>query len=184
MMIYVLIYIYILLMKALAWAKQFEDISDEEIEIIVEPKKSILFMNGEFWTKKGDNNFDVAQGGFYSAEICDLVGLFLLSEIEKLKLNANLGKFRDDGLGVSSATPRQREQIKKKKMRDLQQAWTENNRRNEENSRSVFDIEKDTYKPFIKPNDTPIYVNRQSDHPQTILKNTPGSQQENFCFII
>ena len=36
-----------------------------------------------------------------------------------------------------------------------------------------FDIEKDTYKPFIKPNDTPIYVNRQSDHPQTILENIP-----------
>ena len=82
-----------LLMKALAWAKQFVDISDEEIEIIVETKKSILFMNGEFWTKKGDNNFDVAQGGFDSAEICDLVGLFLLSEIEKLKVNPNLGKF-------------------------------------------------------------------------------------------
>ena len=58
--------------------------------------------------------FDVAQGGFDSAEVCDIVGLFLLSEIRKLKLNANLGKFRDDGLGVSSATPRQMEQMKKK----------------------------------------------------------------------
>ena len=101
-----------LLMKALMWARQFVDISDEEIDIIVETKKSILYMNGEFWTKKGDTNFDVAQGGFDSAEVCDIVGLFLLSEIEKLNLKAEVGKFRDDGLGASSATPRQSEQIK------------------------------------------------------------------------
>ena len=37
-----------LLMKALMWARQFVDISDEEIDIIVETKKSILYMNGEF----------------------------------------------------------------------------------------------------------------------------------------
>ena len=61
-----------LLMKALMWARQFVDISDEEIDIIVETKKSILYMNGEFWTKKGDTNFDVAQGGFDSAEACDI----------------------------------------------------------------------------------------------------------------
>ena len=166
-----------LLMKALTWAKQFVDISDEEIEIIVETKKSILFMNGEFWTKKGDNNFDVAQGGFDSAEICDLVGLFLLSEIEKLELNANLGKFRDDGLGVSSATPRQREQIKKK----ICEVYSKHGLKiTAETNKTVvqfldveFDIKRDTYKPFIKPNDTPLYVNQQSDHPQTILKNIP-----------
>ena len=63
-------------------------------------------MNNQAWTKKGDLNFDVAQGGFDSAEVCDLVGLFLLAELKKEKLNMNAGVFRDDGLGVSSATPR------------------------------------------------------------------------------
>ena len=166
-----------LLTKALTWAKQFVDISDEEIDIIVETKKSILFMNGEFWTKKGDINFDVAQGGFDSAEICDLVGLFLLSEIEKLKLNANLGIFRDDGLGVSSATPRQREQMKKKICEVYRkhglEITAETNKTVVQFLDVEFDISKDTYKPFIKPNDTPTYVHRQSDHPQTILNNIP-----------
>ena len=56
-----------LLTKALAWAKTHVDITEEEIEIIKETKKSLLFMNKEAWTKKGDLNFDVAQGGFDSA---------------------------------------------------------------------------------------------------------------------
>ena len=103
-----------LLLETLKWAKTIVEITDEEIEIIVETKKSLLYFNGEAWTKKGEENFDVAQGGFDSAEVCDIVGLFLLSELRKQKLNADIGIFRDDGLGVSSATPRQIEQIKKK----------------------------------------------------------------------
>ena len=74
---------------------------------MVETKRSLLYLDGEAWTKKGEENFDVAQGAFDSAEICDIVGLFLLSELKKQNLNANLGIYRDDGLGVSSATPRQ-----------------------------------------------------------------------------
>ena len=77
-----------LLKKAINWAKEFIDISDEEIEIILETKKSLLIMNGNFWTKKGDENFDVAQGSFDGAEGTDLVGLFMLSELEKRNLKA------------------------------------------------------------------------------------------------
>ena len=94
-----------LLLKAINWAKQYTNISDEEIEIILETKKSLLVMNGEFWTKKGETNFDVAQGSFDGAEGTDLVGLFMLSELEKRRLLAELGLFRDDGLGASSAIP-------------------------------------------------------------------------------
>ena len=41
----------------------------EEINIIVETKRSFLYMNGEACVKKGDENFDVAQGAFDSAEV-------------------------------------------------------------------------------------------------------------------
>ena len=37
-----------------------------------------------------------------------------MAELEKEKLNMNAGVFRDDGLGVSSATPRVVEQMKKR----------------------------------------------------------------------
>ena len=41
-----------LLQKALDWAREFTDITDEELEIILETKKSLLIRNGEFWTKR------------------------------------------------------------------------------------------------------------------------------------
>ena len=36
-----------------------------------------------------------------------------------------------------------------------------------------FDLEKDSYYPYKKPNDTPIYVHRGSNHPLIILKQLP-----------
>ena len=94
-----------LLELALDWAKQFIDISDEERNIILQARKSLLVFDGSHWTKKANPGFDVPMGGFDSAEICDLVGLFLLSELEKLNLNAKLGIYKDDCLGVSKSTP-------------------------------------------------------------------------------
>ena len=166
-----------LLLEALKWAKQFVDISNDEIDIIKETKKSLLYMNKEFWTKKGDQNFDVAQGAFDSAEVCDIVGLFLLSELEKQKLNANTGKFRDDGLGVSSATPRQIDQIKKKicevyKKHGLS-ITVDANKKVVQFLDVEFNLENETYQPFIKPNDVPLYVHQLSNHPPSVLKNIP-----------
>ena len=168
-----------LLLETLKWAKTIVEITDEEIEIIVETKKSLLYFNGEAWTKKGEENCDVAQGGFDSAEVCDIVGLFLLSELRKQKLNADIGIFRDDGLGVSSATPRQIEQIKKKicevyKKHGLS-LTVDANKTVVQFLDVEFNLEKDTFKPFIKPNDVPSYVHQLSNHPPSVLRNIPAS---------
>ena len=169
-----------LLKKALNWAKEIVEITAEEIEVIIETKKSLLIMNGEAWTKKGDQNFDVAQGAFDSAEVCDLVGLFLLSEIKKEKLNANLGIYRDDGLGVSSATPRQVDKIKKKiceiyRKQGLSLTVENVNKKVVQFLDVELDLEKDRFKPYIKENDVPLYVHSNSNHPPTIIKNIPAS---------
>ena len=168
-----------LLLDALKWASQFVEFTDEEIEIITETKKSLLYMNGEPWTKKGENNFDVAQGGLDSAEVCDLVGLFLLSELREQKLNANLGIFRDDGLGTSSSTPRQIEQIKKKICEVYRKhglsITVDANKKVVQFLDVEFNLENETFKPFIKPNDVPLYVHNQSDHPPSVLKNIPAA---------
>ena len=51
-------------------------------------------------------------GGFYGAEVTDLVGLYILSQLREVF--PNIGLYRDDGLAVSSATCRQIERLKKK----------------------------------------------------------------------
>ena len=50
-------------------------------------------------------------GFFDGAEICEMVGLFLLEELQELGIN--VGIYRDDGLGVCDLTPRGVEKIKK-----------------------------------------------------------------------
>ena len=39
----------------------------------------------------------------------------------------------------------------------------------------TLNLNDGTFKPFIKPNDFPLYVNSNSNHPPSILKNIPKS---------
>ena len=50
--------------------------------------------------------FNVGIGSYNGAEICDMVGIFLLNEIQTTKLfkNGEFGIFRDDGLAVGSGS--------------------------------------------------------------------------------
>ena len=121
----------------------------------------------------------MAQGAFDSAEVCDIVGLFLLSELQKQKLNAVTGKFRDDGLGATSSTPRQAENIKKKICEIYRKHGLsitgEANKKVVQFLDVEFDLDRGTYKPFIKPSDVPLYVHQFSNHPQTVLNNIPAA---------
>ena len=47
----------------------------------------------------------------------------------------------------------------------------------------VFDLQSDTYRPFLKPGDRPLYVNKQSNHPPSILKNIPLAVNKRLCDI-
>jgi hypothetical protein len=72
-----------LLNEALAWASDLATITENDISIIKHARKSLLFGNGELWTKKYGSNslFDVTMGSFDGAEICELVGLFILNHL-------------------------------------------------------------------------------------------------------
>ena len=50
--------------------------------------------------------FDVTTGSYDCAEICESVGLYLLSQLQNL--NINVGLYRDDGLAVNKHQQKQR----------------------------------------------------------------------------
>ena len=50
-------------------------------------------------------------GSFDGAETCELVGLFLLSQLSHLSVY--VGLYRDDGLATCTKTPKQVEAVKK-----------------------------------------------------------------------
>ena len=73
-----------LLDQALSWASSLAYISDEGISIIKHTRKSLLFNNGKPWIKNNNSNlFDVTMGTYDGAEICELVGLFILNHLGK-----------------------------------------------------------------------------------------------------
>ena len=166
-----------LLENSLTFAARYIPISEEDKNTIRQAAKSFLVSNSHSWIKKNGGIFDVTMGGFHGAEICDLVGLFLLSQLKDIIPISSIGLYRDDGLAVSSATPRQIDIMKKK----ICQVFARNNLQItiEANCKVVnflditLDLTTGVYKPYIKDNDTPVYVNNNSNHPKTVLKNIP-----------
>ena len=64
-----------LLKAALDFASKYDQITDEEREIILHAKESCLYKPGEYWGKKSSSNhFDITMGSFDGAESCELVG--------------------------------------------------------------------------------------------------------------
>ena len=52
------------------------------------------------WIKKNNSEFDVTMGSYDGAEICELVGLFLLHELSTIIPKDLTGLYRDDGLAI------------------------------------------------------------------------------------
>ena len=65
------------------------------------------------YEKRGDL-FDVAMRAYDGAEVCELVGTFLLEKISETYNEGDIGLHRDDGLAVfRSKSSTQLEKIKK-----------------------------------------------------------------------
>ena len=47
----------------------------------------------------------------------------------------------------------------------------------------TFDLVNNTYKPYRKPNNEPQYINNQSNHPPSIIKQLPKSVEKHLSKI-
>ena len=91
-----------LLTNSLSYARTITDISTEDEAVIWHARHSLLFSKGTAWVKKDNPDFDVTMGAYDGAEVCELVGLFLLSQLsEKLGIE-DCGLYRDDGLSAKA----------------------------------------------------------------------------------
>ena len=169
-----------LLDMAMEFASAYHEITDEQKQMIKTCRKSILFgPGGEPWTKS-TSNFDVTMGSLDGAEVSELIGLFMLSKVKNIPgLNqSNTGLYRDDGLILLEKCPGpKRERI----IKDLHQLFQSHGLKITIASTGqvadfldvTLDLSDGTYKPYRKPNDTPVYINAASNHPPSILKHIP-----------
>ena len=71
-----------LLNKALQFAKSLCKITDEEIRIIMQARKTLLLNDNKPRVKKsGNKDFDVPMGCFDGAEVSEIAGTYILSKI-------------------------------------------------------------------------------------------------------
>ena len=88
------------LRKALTFAEAHTLLSGYGKTIIPHARKSLLFNNQQTWIKTDSELFDVTMGADDGAEVCKLVGNYLLYKLSKLYEKKDIGLQRDDGLRI------------------------------------------------------------------------------------
>ena len=162
--------------------------------IITHARKSLLFSkppsgkDSTPWTKK-NGVFDVTMGAPDGAEVCELVGLFLLKEVRDNFPELDYGLYRDDGLAAHRRLGGKKlEQIRQ----GLQQLFKSHGLKitlEPANLTTVnfldvkFNLDSGTHGPYRKPNDRPIYINANSNHPPNVIKGVPPSINKRLSSI-
>ena len=75
----------------MVFAKMNITISINDIQIIKQSRNSLLFHNTEVWKKKSESCFDVTIRSHDGEEVCELIGIFILSHLTKLIDQNNVG---------------------------------------------------------------------------------------------
>ena len=167
-----------LLKKSLLYAESFVSINPEEKEIIFHSRKTFLFTEDSAWVKKAQNSFDVTMGCYDGAEVSELVGLYILHQLEQLIPQENIGLYRDDGLAViyNHSGP-QIDQLRKNVIslfrKNSLKVKIECNLKSTDFLDIHFNLAKLEFKPFRKENYQIQYINKNSNHPPTIKKQLP-----------
>ena len=138
----------------------------------------MLFGQGKEWMKKGMGLFDVTMGCFDGAEVCQLVGTFVLATLSKKIPSSDIGLYRDDGLGALWNLPgSQADRIRKDVMRIFEELGLritiQTNLKVADFLDVTLNLNSESYYPYRKPNDRPVYIHTQSNHPPNIIKNLP-----------
>ena len=115
-------------------------------------------------------HFDVTEGSFDGAEICELVGLYLLNQLKDIITNRSVGVYRITVLSSRTNMDRSRQNIIAFFKQPGFQITIEINLKLTDFLDIYLDLENDKFYLYRKPNDTPFYVHRESNHPLNILK--------------
>ena len=172
-----------LLIDAIHFAKSSANITEQDLSIIMQWRKILLFQISEPWVKNlGNENLDIPMGCYDSAKVCELVGSFILNELTSIVSKSDVGLYHDDdGLGIFYNISRPEIERKWKaivkvfKGCGLSITIHCNLLKTVDFLDMTFDLDNNVYKPFRQENNKPVYINKHSNHPPSILKQMPKS---------
>ena len=169
----------VLLGKAIYFARRHTIITSEEEKIIWHSRKSLLFGNNSTWTKQDGSLFDVTMGSYDGAEVCELVGLYLLDQLSHKFDKEKIGLYRDDGLAALKLSGPQADRARKDIVEIFKQCGlrvTVDILLKQADFLDVtFDLGSGKFWPYHKPNSDPLYIHSQSNHPPSIIKQLPAA---------
>lgn len=119
-------------------------------------------------------------GSYDGAEVCELIGLFALNGLKTLFPDQEIGLYRDDGLAAfKKVTPRTATHVTAK-LRQFFNAHglkitTEVSKHFVNYLDITLNLDNNSFQPYRKPGDQPLYINAESNHPPTIIKQVPIS---------
>ena len=177
-----------LLLEAINFAKSVTPIQDKFIETILHSRKALLFNKNDVWVKKDNPDFDVTMGSYDGAGVYELVGLYILYILTKEFGHDKIGLYRDDGLGcfLNLSGP-ESEKVKKEVCKIFKQSGlsitVECNLQITDFLDVTFDLRTDKYYPYRKDNNQLLYINKQSNHPPTIIKQIPSMVRKKISDI-
>ena len=175
-----------LLSKTISFAKNYTTINDKDIDIIMHRRKSLLFDNETTWSKKKHSSlFDVS---FDVAEVCELIGLFLLNNLSEKYGKNNVGLYRDDGLVLlRNASGPQSERTRKDITREFKKQELNTSMSTNLKICNFLDVTLNltdgTHYPYRKPNNETLYIDTNSNHPPTRIKHLPAAIGRRICDI-
>ena len=119
-------------------------------------------------------------GSFDGAEICDLVGLYLLHHLAEKFGKKFVGLYRDDGLAIIQGKSARIADNVRKELHEIFKAHglritAEISHQTVNFLDITLNLSDGTYAPHMKPNSVPLYINRNSNHPPAIIKQLPKS---------
>lgn len=164
-----------LLKDSIAWARNYVQISREEEDIIMHCRKSFLFFNGDIFVKKENAEFSVEQGSLDSAEISELVGQFILSQMSEIIPKEQHGIYRDDSLMVLKTTGRGCTKMGERLAKMFRERFClkitfEANLTVVDFLDVTMSLVDGSYKPYRKDDLAPLYIHQNSNHPPHVKK--------------
>ena len=168
-----------LLLKAINFARSVTPIQDKFIETILHSRKALLFNTNDVWFKKDNPDFDVTMGSYDGAEVCELVELYIPDILTKEFSHDMTDLYRDDELGCfQNVSGLKSKKAKKKLCKIFKQSGlsitVECNLQITDFLDVTFDLRTDKYYPYRKDNNQLLYINKQSNHPPSIIKQIPS----------
>ena len=82
-------------------------------EITMNARRSLLFHGGTTWIKKGGSDFDVKMESYDDAEVCELVGLYMLYLLLQRFGIDFIGLYREDGSTAQILSNKQADRARK-----------------------------------------------------------------------